>query len=456
MHHDFSLFLPCSMLHSCVLSAVLFCISLKKRPYFGTRLVLGIFLGGILSVSLPGLRVFLTKLLRLENIPHNLVLYAMHTLNDVLPVLLMSFGLIYFCCEILPSKAFYAATLAHLTQAIAFSLFLVIFPQYSHPPHDAQSWQIVGTEYGVAVLVYAAVYVAVAKKMAQDGTYPFHCVYHAMLLSVVILVDRYFNIVSVRLLELQHSLVFSFLVIHDLILSVVLLLTQVLHRNVTKFSADLEIQSRVQALQQKEYRIFQDNMAALNHKFHDLRHLIRGLRFCTDADRSAMALQELEENIAVHDCAMNTGNEALDVLLSAAWLRCEHRDIRWTCMADGSAVDFLPPTDLYVMLENALENAMEAAVLATDPEERFLSVTIRRVHRFGCVRIENFCPADTKFSDGLPVTTKNDSALHGYGTRSIRGICEKYRGECRMYIREKTFITELLLPIPTGRNSPHA
>ena len=432
MHHDLALFLPCSMLHSCVLAAVLFCIPLKKRPHFVTRLILCIFLGGILSVSLPGLRVFLTKLFRLENIPSNLVLYAVHTLNDVLPVLLMSFGLIYFCCEIRPSKAFYAATLTHLTQAIAFSVFLVIFPQYSHPPHDAWSWQIVGTEYGVAAPVYTTVYAAVAKRMAQEGTYPFHCVYHAILLSVVILVDRYFSIVSVRLLELQHSLVFSFLIIHDLILGVILLIAQVLYRNVAKFSADLEIQSRVQALQQKEYRIFQDNMAALNHKFHDLRHLIRGLRFCADADHSAMV----------------TGNEALDVLLSAAWLRCEHRNIRWTCMADGTAVDFLPPTDLYVMLENALENAMEAAVLASDPQERFLSVTIRRIHRFACVRIENFCPADIKFSDGLPVTTKHDSALHGYGTRSICGICEKYQGECRMYTREKTFITELLLPIP--------
>lgn len=456
MHHDFSLFLPCSMLHSCVLSAVLFCIPLKKRPRFAFRLTLCLVIGILLSGMLPGIRVFLMKLLFLDRIQYNLVAYLGFALTDVLPVLLLSFGLIFLCCDIQLSKALYAAALANLTQSIASSLLVLLFPAYAHPPHEASQYQTVLLEFLVATSVYAVVYVAFARRLPQDGTYRFNCIYPLVLLIAIILTERYFGIVSVQMLKIQQSPAFVFLLIHDLVLNVIFLLAQNLRSNASKFSADLEIQSRVQALQQKEYRIFQDNMAALNHKFHDLRHLIRGLRFCADTDHSVMALQELEENIAVHDCAMNTGNEALDVLLSAAWLRCEHRDIRWTCMADGSAVDFLPPTDLYVMLENALENAMEAAVLATDPEERFLSVTIRRVHRFGCVRIENFCPADTKFSDGLPVTTKNDSALHGYGTRSIRGICEKYRGECRMYIREKTFITELLLPIPTGTNSPHA
>ncbi len=45
-------------------------------------------------------------------------------------------------------------------------------------------------------------------------------------------------------------------------------------------------------------------------------------------------------------------------------------------MADGSAVSFIDPIDLYTMLGNALDNAIESAAKISDPQKRLISVNI--------------------------------------------------------------------------------
>ena len=49
--------------------------------------------------------------------------------------------------------------------------------------------------------------------------------------------------------------------------------------------------------------------------------------------------------------------------------------------------------------------------------------------------------------DGLPVSSK-DSALHGFGVRSIRYIVEKYRGNLVIDWKESMFTLSILLPLP--------
>ena len=35
----------------------------------------------------------------------------------------------------------------------------------------------------------------------------------------------------------------------------------------------------------------------------------------------------------------------------------------------------------------------------------------------------------SKSSDGLPMTTKKDKSMHGYGLRSVKRIVDRYAGE---------------------------
>ena len=118
-------------------------------------------------------------------------------------------------------------------------------------------------------------------------------------------------------------------------------------------------------------------------------------------------------------------------------------------MADGHAVSFIDSIDLYTLLGNALENAIESASQVENPQKRFLSVNIWRKERMAFLKIENYCETEPHFQNGLPVTTKNNNSFeHGYGMRSIRSVVRRYDGELKISTMNHVFTLSVLLPIP--------
>ena len=70
-------------------------------------------------------------------------------------------------------------------------------------------------------------------------------------------------------------------------------------------------------------------------------------------------LKELEQSVQIYDAMVKTGNEALDTLLTEKSLYCEAHGIKISCVVDGKSLAFLDPVDLYAILGNALDNAVE-------------------------------------------------------------------------------------------------
>ena len=75
-------------------------------------------------------------------------------------------------------------------------------------------------------------------------------------------------------------------------------------------------------------------------------------------------------------------------------------------MADGRAIGFLDPIDLYTMLGNAIENAIDSAAQVYDQQKRFLSVNIWQKERMAFLKNENYCESIPQIKNGLPVTPK--------------------------------------------------
>ena len=161
-----------------------------------------------------------------------------------------------------------------------------------------------------------------------------------------------------------------------------------------------------------------ESIEAINIKCHDLRHQIRAL-----ADGGAVvdpaALADVAREVDVYDAAVHTGNEALDTILTEKSLVCQREGITLTCVADGAALDFMAPADIYALFGNALDNAIEAARRAS---RRSISLVVRRAMGVTSICVENYfdAAAQPSFEDGLPQTTKADKANHGFGMRSMR------------------------------------
>lgn len=64
--------------------------------------------------------------------------------------------------------------------------------------------------------------------------------------------------------------------------------------------------------------------------------------------------------------------------------------------------------------------------------------------------MENYTPVLPVLDNGALVTTKQDSAEHGYGTKSIRNIAELYGGTANYFVEDHIFYLVASFPCKEG------
>ena len=115
-----------------------------------------------------------------------------------------------------------------------------------------------------------------------------------------------------------------------------------------------------------------------------------------------------------------------------------------SCMADGEQLKFMDEIDLYTLLGNALDNAIEANEKIADVAKRWISIQIQNKKGIILVEIVNPFVGSIKLKNGLPITSKGDKLSHGYGTQSIRSIVEKYNGQMTIKTENDKYLLRII------------
>lgn len=206
---------------------------------------------------------------------------------------------------------------------------------------------------------------------------------------------------------------------------------------------------RLLAERERQYEMSRETIDAINIKCHDLRHQIRSLATGAAVVDKAV-LDDAAKDIRVYDATVRTGNDVLDTILTEKSLVCQSHGITLTCIADGEALSGMQAADLYAFFGNALDNAIRAVEALPDQNLRSISVIVKRKMGMASIHIENYCDQSAvsiRTSDGLPETTKADAANHGFGTRSMRSIVERYGGTISFSAKGATFCVDALVPM---------
>ncbi len=197
----------------------------------------------------------------------------------------------------------------------------------------------------------------------------------------------------------------------------------------------------------RQYELSRENIEAINHKCHDLKHQLRALKQVGQDERNQY-IDELEHSIDIYDAVVETGNEVVDTILSEKALNCERRKIRLSCIVDASHLDFMSTLDIYAILGNALDNAIETVSKYQDDDKRVISLTIKTVGDFLSIQTNNYCEGELEICGGLPVTTKRDKEHHGFGMKSMRHLVDKYGGSLAVNVKDNVFTLQILVPMP--------
>ena len=202
----------------------------------------------------------------------------------------------------------------------------------------------------------------------------------------------------------------------------------------------------IMEMQYKNYQLSKENIDMVNQKYHDLKHQINLLKTQSYVGKSTSYLEKMEREIKVYETQNKTGNQILDAVLTNKAMICQNKEIELKFIVDGEALSFMEDMDVSALFGNMLDNAIECAEKQQEKEKRLIWLYVTREKQFVRIRTENYCDEKIQFKNGMPVTTKKDKRLHGYGMKSIKSTVEKYNGSVVAAQENNWFELKILLP----------
>ncbi len=208
-----------------------------------------------------------------------------------------------------------------------------------------------------------------------------------------------------------------------------------------QLQVEKEIDQKVFEAHKRHYEIMQQKANEMRHFRHDVKKHMTILQIiCKEGnlDRVEQYVSELHEKI--HDNNfVDTGNRIVDYFVNEMIfdLREEGQflfDITGRFEKELSILD----SDVCVLFGNAVDNCREA-LKQCDGEKQF-QMTIRNYQKHLFVKM---CNTAKEKQGALLVTGKKDGKDHGYGTRNMRCVVEKYGGRIEWKYEDGMFVTDI-------------
>lgn len=366
----------------------------------------------------------------------------------IIAVLLM-IGFIYGCCEISLRDAGYFGMIAFVAAEFMASIEwqVVCFFWDGTVPAVAIQGVVLAAIYGcVAVILYKMLHMHLPK----DGKMGISIKEYISGLVIAIAVFAVSNI-SFLTENTPFSGRYSFEIgnIRTLVDlgGIAILYAHLIQCCELRVRKELEAVQNVLQNQYVQYKQSRESIELINYKYHDLKHQIAVLRSEEDPKKREEFLNRMEEEIRQYEAQNKTGNKVLDTVLTTKSLYCAKHGITFTCVADGTLLDFMDVMDICSIFGNALDNAIECEVKIQEKEKRLIHVTVSKQKQFLILRFENYCEETLQYQEGTPVTTKKEKEFHGYGLKSIQYTVNKYEGAVSVNLEDNWFELKVLIPI---------
>lgn len=194
-----------------------------------------------------------------------------------------------------------------------------------------------------------------------------------------------------------------------------------------------------------EARLAHEN--ALRSLRHDMAGHLNTLAMLLQDDKTAEAkkyLNDLTKYQKEQAAEIFCKNPYMNAVLQNYAAKCRKQHIELTCSI-GIGDEELPATELCLILNNALENAMEGSL--TIPEgERIIKVQAAVRQNQFLLRVSNRFDGHLTLADGLPVSTKEEEG-HGYGLSNIRQAAEHRVGHMEYHVLDGYFVLDVTFEV---------
>ena len=195
-------------------------------------------------------------------------------------------------------------------------------------------------------------------------------------------------------------------------------------------NTELQLQSQKAELDTEYYTLLQNQYENSNILIHDIkRHLlsIKELADENDCDGIEHYIDNLYSEYEVKNIKKYSNHKLVNAIINRYAKVFTDSGITFNCDIRNIDFSFISDNDLTSLLDNLLENALEAS---RDSEEKKVELLIAPTNvNYISISLSNTCSAAPNIKNGKLITTKKKSAPHGYGIKSIKRIADKYDGD---------------------------
>lgn len=197
-------------------------------------------------------------------------------------------------------------------------------------------------------------------------------------------------------------------------------------------------------------RTAEEEIRALHHDMKNHLLVVEKMASKGGTDEIRTYVEKLLEKPAIQDRTLFTGNRMLDGLLEEKLGKARENHIQVQVSVDFRQANYVDAVDLCTIFSNIMDNAIGACKEVEEDKQRYIQVTSMEMAQYLFVSVENGYNGERKFKGGMPVTTKRNPHLHGFGLKNAREAVEKYGGELQVKADESgIFTTVVSFPIAT-------
>ncbi len=262
----------------------------------------------------------------------------------------------------------------------------------------------------------------------------------ALVLSVpsyvltLVLVNIFLSSMLIRVVELEwdnnqlQTLLIKILAFANtlcLIVVLVSLLTNVLFRQYQKdINKILENQVQIQLKHYEKSEKINTEIRRFRHDYNNHMNCMKSLVQSGRYDELMDYINHISNAFPQSGFLYNTGNYIADAILT---------DKLENARKNGTNISFkgiispsINNTDLCIILGNILDNAVEACEKIDGEKE--ISVFGGYQHGYFILIAKNPISCHVQTENGIPATTKPDTAYHGFGLQNVESVVKKYDG----------------------------
>lgn len=209
---------------------------------------------------------------------------------------------------------------------------------------------------------------------------------------------------------------------------------------------ELEIENKKKDLDKQYLSILEksnDDMQILAHDFKN--HLIQ-LNSFTELEDVNKYINKIYPDVDKFASTGISDNKTLDLIINKYYSLCELKGISFDLDVRTTNLIQIDNVDLSALLNNLLDNALEAAEKGVNGYISFK--VFKDTEYYDKIVILNSCIEKPMTNNKKLISSKRDTLLHGIGVKSVKKIVKKYKGIYNWEYNEdnKEFITTISIP----------